>query len=409
MFSRLFQWAKIGFFTMVFFSVGVGLCAILLAPEKARSIGKGVQAAFNPVQAAFGKKDDLYILLLGLDYSYDSKAQRHTKDARTDTIMVVRVEPRAKELSMMSVPRDLLVPIAGTGGAYDKINSAYSVGGVKATIKTVEEFTRLKIDHYIVVKSDVVEDLVNELGGVRVKVAKRMDYDDAWARLHIHLKPGEQVLDGTQAVGFLRFRHDEEGDFGRIKRQQQFLTALIRELKGREHWKSYPHLAQVIAKQMKTDLTTDQMIGLASLYRNFPLGSMTKGRPEVADYFGENGIAYLVPVEGEPQATIHKLFPPLPDPDLAGVPVLIEDYRQGERRRLIFINRFANGGFGQVTVRSPANQGKTIEETSLLITGDCPAAEKALPKLFPGVLLFKKASKDAPFVTLRLRDENDIL
>jgi hypothetical protein len=136
---------------------------------------------------------------------------------------------------------------------------------------------------------------------------------------------------------------------------------------------------------------------------------MTKGRIEVTDYIGDDGIAYLVPLEGEPAATVQKVFPPLPDARLAEVPVIIEDYRSGERRKLIFISRFKNGGFGEIKMLVPARQGKTVEETSLLITGDCPAAEKALPKLFPGVLIFKKASDEKPFVTLRLRDENDIL
>jgi LCP family protein required for cell wall assembly len=402
--ARFFGFVKRLFFAMVFFAVGVGLMAILLAPEQTQKV---VNTVFRPEQTAFGNKDCLYILLLGLDYSYDSKAQRHTKDARTDTIMVVRVEPRAKELSMLSIPRDLLVPIAGTGG-YDKINAAYSSGGAATTRKTVEEFLKLKMDHYIVVKSDVVADMVDVLGGVPVKVEKQMDYDDNWAGLHIHLKPGEQVLNGSKTVGYLRFRNDEEGDLGRIRRQQQFLTALIRELKSPKHWTKYKSLADTVAKKMKTDMSVEQMAALANVYKQFPLGSMNKGRLEVADYF-ENEIAYLIPIEGEPAATIKTLFPPLPDARLADVPVVIEDYRVGERRRLIFTSRFKNGGFGQIVMRAPGRQGKTVDQTSLLITGSSPAAEKALPKLFPGVAIYKKESKDPPIVTLRLRDENDIL
>lgn len=403
--GNVFRFLKRLFFALVFFSIGVGLMAIFLAPNQTKAI---VRTVFRPAEAAFGKKDCLYILLLGLDYSYDSKAQRHTKDARTDTIMVMRVEPRGRELSMLSIPRDLLVEIAGTGGGYDKINAAYSTGGVQATRKTVEAFLKLKMDHYILVKSDVVADMVDVLGGVPVQVEKQMDYDDNWAGLHIHLKPGEQVLDGAQTVGYLRFRNDEEGDLGRIRRQQQFLAALIRELKSPRHIPKYKSLAQTVKKKMGTDLTVEQMAALANLYREFPLGSMTRGRVEVADHF-ENGIAYLIPVEGEPAKTVKQLFPPLPDARLASVPVIIEDYRPGERRKLIFTNRFKHGGFGQITLLVPARQGKTIEETSLLITGSSPAAEKALPKLFPGVAIYKKESKEPPTVTLRLKDERDIL
>lgn len=408
MIGKLFR----GFFKLVFvllfFAMGVGMMAYWLASaETQTAVKKGVQAMMNPSQVAFGQKSSLYILLCGIDYSYDSRAQRHTKDARTDTIMLVRVEPRAQELSLLSIPRDLLVEIAGTGGGYDKVNAAYSVGGIQATRQTLENFLKIKIDHYVVVKSDVVADMVDVLGGVPIKVEKQMDYDDNWAGLHIHLKPGEQTLNGSQTVGYLRFRNDEEGDLGRIRRQQQFLGALIRELKKPGHWSQYKSLAETVRKKMKTDLSVDQMMALGKLYKNFPLGSMNKARIEVADYF-ENEVSYLIPVEGEPAATVAKAFPPLPDARLAEIPVTIEDYREGERKRLIFTSRFKNGGFGDITMLTPARQGKTVEETSLLITGDCPAAEQALPKLFPGVLIFKKPG-DKPHVTLRLRDEDDIL
>jgi LCP family protein required for cell wall assembly len=403
--ARLFRLVKGLFFVMVFFSIGVGMMAIWLGPEK---VSQPIQVIFRPEKIAFEGKDSLYILLMGLDYSYDSKAQRHTKDARTDTLMLVRLEPRAREMSLLSIPRDLLVEIAGTGGGYDKINAAYSVGGPRGTIKTVENLLKLKIDHYIVVKSDVVADMVDALDGVPVTVEKQMDYDDNWAGLHIHLQPGQQILNGEQTVGYLRFRNDEEGDLGRIRRQQQFLAALIKELKNLKHVPHYKSLAEAVARKMKTDLTVEQMAALANLYKDFPLSSMNKGRLEVADYW-ENGIAYLVPLEGEPAATVKKLFPPLPDARLAEVPVIIEDYRVGEHRKLIFTNRFRHGGFGPVVMRAPWRQGKTVEETSLLITGSCPAAEKALPKLFPGVPVYKKASDEPPTVTLRLRDENDIL
>lgn len=403
--SKLIQGIKHLFFAAVFFSIGVGLCAILLAPQQTVQV---FETVVRPEKTAFGQKNALYILLLGLDYSYDSKAQRHTKDARTDTLMLLRVEPRAKSMSLLSIPRDLLVPLAGPAGGYDKINAAYSQGGASVTRKTVERLLNLSIDHVVVVKSDVVADLVDLLGGVPVTVEKAMDYDDHWAKLHIHLKPGKQRLDGQQAVGYLRFRNDEEGDFGRIRRQQQFMTALIRELKSPRHLPKYRQLAETVSAQMQTDLSIEQMASLASLYRSFPLDQIVKGRLEVADYM-ENGIAYLILVEGEPQKTLRQVFPPLPDARLATIPVLIEDYRQGERRQLRFTSRFEKGGFGEIRMSTPGKEGRTVDQTSLLITGDSPAAEKALPALFPGLPIYKKSSSSPPRVTLRLRHEDDIL
>ncbi len=402
----MFRFLKRLFFVLVFLAVGVGLCAIFLPAAKAPV--EIVKAVFNPAEAAFGKKGSLYILLCGLDYSYDSKAQRHTKDARTDTIMLVRVDPAARELSMLSIPRDLLVPIADSGGSYDKINSAYSYGGIGRTEKTIESFLGISIDHHVVVKSDVVEAMVDALGGVPVTIEKQMDYDDNWANLHIHLPPGERVLSGVEAVGFLRFRHDEEGDFGRIRRQQQFLTALIRELKKGKNWTKYPDLATTVSKQMKTDLRTEQLVGLGKLYRDFPLPDIHKGRLEVADYF-EDGVSYLVPVEGEPKSTMRAVFPPLPNPALRKIPIVIDDYRTGDRPRLEIVKRFKDAGFGPITMRLPGREGKTIEKTKLVIHGDSPAAEKALDGLFPGIFIYtKKDQGAAPLVVLKLKATEDI-
>ena len=235
-----------------------------------------------------------------MDYNYDSKAQRHTSGARSDTILILRVERKGKQLSMLSIPRDLFVGIGKNAvHGYDRINAAYSFGGEKLAMETLERVTGIKIDHYIVVKSDVVADMVDAIGGVPVEVEKQMDWDDNWAGLHIHLKPGKQVLNGEQAVGYCRFRHDEEGDFGRIQRQQKFLTALMKELKQKKNFKNYQELAGLVRAKMKTDLENRQLVGLAMLYKSFPLDNIRKGRPEVLDYF-ENGAAYLVLAPGEP-------------------------------------------------------------------------------------------------------------
>ncbi|MFA5508184.1 MAG: LCP family protein [Vulcanimicrobiota bacterium] len=380
--------------------IGLSMAIILLPP--AYSPVPEVAAVFQPEEAAFGESRSLNILLLGVDYNYDSKAQRHTSGARSDTILILRVERGGKELSMLSIPRDLYVGIGKNAvHGYDRINAAYSYGGEKLAIETLERLTGLKIDHHIVVKSDVVADLVDGIGGVPIVVEKQMDWDDNWAGLHIHLKPGPQTLNGEQAVGYCRFRHDEEGDFGRIERQQKFLTALLKELKKKQHWSKYKKLAGLVKAKMKTDLENRQLVGLAVLYKDFPLENIRKGRPEVLDYF-ENGASYLVFAAGEPGAAVQKLFQPLTDLNSVAVSVVIqatEEYMSEARRVGAVLKK---RGFQSVRIR---RVNESSGETTLVLHSSDGEGSEVLRELFPNLKLTKIKSKGRPEATLYLRSD----
>lgn len=398
------KFLKFTLFLAVLFAVAVGLTAIYLPPEQ--GLIPEVTAVFQPEAAAFGEKDQLYILLLGLDYNYDNKAQRHTKGARSDTILLMRVEPRGRHLSMLSVPRDLLVPIGKDGvHGYDKINSAFANGGVDLTRETVEQLLGLKIDHHIIVKSSVVEELVDGLGGVKVDVEIDMDYDDTWAGLHIHLKKGEQTLTGDQAVGYLRFRGDWDGDLGRIRRQQQFLEALLKQLKASENWKRYPALAATVAENMITDLKVEQMVGLAQIYKTFPLSRLRKGRVDVADH-EENGISYLVPLPEAMETTLGYVFPELPPASLAKVSVVVEDYRRVRRGHRKMRDEFRDSGFGKVEIKGirPKQPG----QTEIIMNGEHAVAKAALEYLFPDVPIRVKKSHEETTILVRLYSPADI-
>lgn len=374
---------------------------IVLPPS--RSPAPEVTAFFQPVEAAFGEKESLNILLLGVDYNYDAKAQRYTSGARSDTILILRVEPLGKHLSMMSIPRDLLVSIGESGEyGYERINAAFSYGGAALTMQTVEKLTGMRLDHYVVVKSDVVADLVDTIGGVPIKVEKQMDWDDNWANLHIHLKPGDQKLNGNQAVGYCRFRQDEEGDFGRIQRQQKFLGALLAELKQKKHLQKYPELARVVKKKLKTDLRTEQLIGLATLYRSFPLDNIRKGRPQVEDYY-LNGAACLVMAPGEPKATIEEVFRPLPNAKLTEfkVTLIADEKHMEEARRVSRIMK--DEGFSSVLIRKE-KEAESANGSTLTLRSHQGAGAEALRKMFPQLTLQKKEMKGGrPEVTLHIR------
>ena len=171
------------------------------------------------------------ILLLGVDSNgADSDLWVGT---RTDTIILMNVDPRTKTVNAISIPRDSKVYLPDGMGT-QKINAAHAIGGIKMTIKTVEETLGVKIDHYIMFHDAGVRAIVKALGGVDIYVEKNMKYDDNAGKLHINISKGKHHLTDKDVVEYLRFRHDAMGDIGRTKRQQWFLRGLLADLKKPE-------------------------------------------------------------------------------------------------------------------------------------------------------------------------------
>ena len=164
--------------------------------------------------------------------------------ARSDTLIVIRLDPKAKTISMLSVPRDLLVTIPGYG--QNKINAAYSFGGAKLAVQTVRQVLGVPINHFIDIDFDGFKDVVGKLGGAYLMI-DHLYYNntatDDWASIDI--QPGYQLLDGAQTLSFVRFRHDQNGDFTRIVRQQMFLREMKRKLAASANLADFPRLLSV--------------------------------------------------------------------------------------------------------------------------------------------------------------------
>ena len=128
---------------------------------------------------------------------------------------------------MLSIPRDSRVKIDGHG--WDKINHAYAYGGSKLSKSVVEKLLGIPIEYTVVMNFQGFVRMIDALGGVTIDVEKRMYYSDPYdddRGLYIDLHPGVQKLNGKAAIEYVRYR-DEEGDIGRVARQQKFLTALL--------------------------------------------------------------------------------------------------------------------------------------------------------------------------------------
>lgn len=270
------------------------------------SIVQSIRFMVNPGQIAFEGKENMLILCMGADNNYTDQGIMYTKNARSDTIFVVSLDSKGEKINLLSIPRDTWVELSPEHG-FDKINAAYSYGGIPFSRKCIENFLGITIDHYLLIKVKEAENLVNALGGLEVDVEKDMDYDDTWGHLHIHLKKGPQLLNGQQAVGYSRFRHDEEGDWGRIRRQQQVINALIRDLKKPSNLMRIEKIVKIVHDSIETDLSITQLLDLARLYKDFDRSNLKSGMIK-----GEDGpsseVSYIVPYEDEKKALVKRLL-----------------------------------------------------------------------------------------------------
>ena len=192
------------------------------------------------------------ILLLGVDSN--GRGTDLWEGTRSDTIMIVNFDPKTKTIKAITIPRDSKVYLADNKGVA-KINSAHALGGVNLVKKTIRETFGIKIDKYIIVHDEAVEKIVDALGGIPIYVEKPMKYHDWAGHLHIDLEKGNTVLNGKQAVGYLRYRKDGLGDIGRTQRQQWFMRSLFEKLKSVETIAKIPEVLNICNTYVKTDMS----------------------------------------------------------------------------------------------------------------------------------------------------------
>lgn len=212
------------------------------------------------------------VLLLGSDD--DSKFS--SDHVLTQSMILVRVIPSTKQVTMLSIPRDLLVPLSvgGTG----KIDGAYSYGGANAAIATVEQDFGVHIDEYIWVGLLGLIKLIDAIGGIDVVTSNPVldDYypqdifsKNPYGYQRIAVLAGPQHLDGVHAMQYVRSRHgDLESDFGRSQRQQQVLLA-IRQKAQQLAPEDIPSMAQAIGGELKTSINIGRIPGLLTLAAGF--------------------------------------------------------------------------------------------------------------------------------------------
>jgi LCP family protein required for cell wall assembly len=202
----------------------------------------------------------------------------------TDVMYTLRVDNGVTKLTQ--VPRDTFIDSARFGPL--KANALYAYGGPEAVKQELSKQLGRPVQHHILVNLSVIRRLGDALGGLEVDVPKRMYYTDRTQGLYIDLQPGRQVLRGRDIEGFLRFRHDEMGDIGRLDRQKLLLKALFDQITKPENLVRMPALLAAAGKDMKTDLGPMEIGGLMTAMGGTRLDAeRLGGRP-----FMRDGISY---------------------------------------------------------------------------------------------------------------------
>ncbi|ADG07649.1 LCP family protein [Kyrpidia tusciae] len=242
------------------------------------------------------------ILMMGVDN------RNHDPHPRSDTMVLVSVDPVTKTAQMFSIMRDTWYKIPGYG--YEKINAGYAFGGPQLAVKTVEDFLQIPIHYYVVTDFVGFEKVVDAVGGVDLNVEKSMNYVDDGV-YDIHLQAGYQHLDGAHALMYVRFRHDAESDFGRTQRQREFLLALANRLKAPSSIAKLPIILQAMEPYVRTNMNFGDMIRLAGLMRGVDISQVQTAQiPQNQDLLPENvdDQAVLIPHVAACRQTVHRML-----------------------------------------------------------------------------------------------------
>ena len=220
------------------------------------------------VAEAFPNQTTLNLMIIGRDRDYDDRTDQVLKSrARSDMLMVAHLDFARNTISLLSIPRDTRAHIPGHG--ITKINAAHQAGGPALSEKVVQNTFGIESGKYLALDFEGFEQAIDTLGGVDLIVDKKMDYDDNWGHLHIHLKPGLQHLNGQQAMGFVRFRHSDS-DLVRTRRQQALIAALKTKLRSPEALAQIGPMLAAIDSHIDSDLSPAQEVALARFAHDTP-------------------------------------------------------------------------------------------------------------------------------------------
>jgi LCP family protein required for cell wall assembly len=262
-----------------------------------------------PAPAKVFRKSRIHVLVLGRDYDYDAHDIEYSSQSRSDVIMAFTVDFPTGRITELSVPRDTAVTMPD--GSRQKINAALSEGGVDQARAVISSYLGVTFDRTVLLRIDSTKQLIDAIGGVEVAVHDKIDYDDSWGHLHIHVAPGMHHMDGETAVSYARFRHDDCGDPCRIKRQQDVLHAIAAKVRGDKlnDLLAAQALMAIVHDNVTTNFSGRELASLAWAFRDIdPKTIATAQVPYTGDVILSDGGDALVPDDAAKKALVQHLM-----------------------------------------------------------------------------------------------------
>ncbi|WP_462410942.1 LCP family glycopolymer transferase [Neobacillus sp. Marseille-QA0830] len=259
------KWLKYNTFLVLFLIIGGGIYFYNVYSNVASAVDKMNQPISREVsekretKVEVEEKTPFSVLLVGVD-------ERNGDKGRTDSMLVITVNPELKSTKILSIPRDTRTELINKNNPkknhIDKINAGYAYGGIEETIDTVENFLNVPVDYYVIVNMQGFKDIVDAVGGIDVNNQYAFELDG------VTLKKGPQHLNGTQALQYARMRKaDPRGDFGRAERQREVISKIIEKGKSFSTLTKYNDILEALENNVKTNLTLDEMLDIQSSYK----------------------------------------------------------------------------------------------------------------------------------------------
>jgi LCP family protein required for cell wall assembly len=279
---------KLGLLFLVTFVIGLLLGSFIKTGDINDTLSFGLSKSYN-------------ILVMGTDTA------NKEENSRSDTMIVVSIDKKSKNIVMVWIPRDTRVEVGKN--RYDKINSINFIKGPEEATKAVGKILDLKVDYYVTTSFDGFAKIIDILGGVHIDVPFDMRHYDPDPDLNINLSKGPQILNGQDALRFVRYRGGPTADIGRTVRQQQFIKALAAEMFSTKAVLKLPQLLPEIAKNVHTNIPMKEMLYLAEAARGFDLDKIiTQTLPGYPFTDPKNGASYWVADEDIAKGIIKDLF-----------------------------------------------------------------------------------------------------
>ncbi|MDG0843562.1 LCP family protein [Staphylococcus equorum] len=275
----------------------LALLAVIYLGFKIFSVGGSIHNPLDRDKSSLRDKDvnlddgdPFTIALFGVDS--DAKRDADGGGQRSDTVMVLSINPQKKTTEIVSIPRDTQAEIVGKGTT-EKINHAYAYGGPDMAVKSVENLLNVPIDHYATIDMDGMQDMIDTVGGINVTSNASFSYDG------YQFSQGVQShMDGKEAMAFLRSRKEEGagGDFGRQERQQLVIQGLANKLTSISSVTHFNSLMNHVEDNVKTDLTVGELNKIRSNY-NDANEQVNRHQLDGQGGIQDDGLYYFIPSE----------------------------------------------------------------------------------------------------------------